>query len=59
MKIGKEVSYIDTKVGEISITLEGYIIIKSDDGVTNIYNREEYETFLKRNEKISKLLEIN
>lgn len=62
MKIGKEVSYLKTKVGKLSLDLSSdsrLIIIQSDDLETNIYNREKYETFLLRIQKIDKLLQIN
>lgn len=62
MRIGKEVSYLNTKVGDLTFSLDfgsDLIIIEDEDGKTKIYNRQEYETFLTRHEKISKLLQNN
>ena len=62
MKTGKEVSYLNTSVGKLGFCHLGnndLIIIEDDDGITKIYNRLEYETFLYRIGRINKLLEIN
>jgi hypothetical protein len=62
MKLGKEVSYLRTKVGQLDFELDfgdDIIIIETKEGTTEIYSRKEYETFSRRNEKISKLLDKN
>ena len=62
MEIGTEVSYLKTKVGDLEISLDlgdDLVIIKTSKGTTEIYNRQEYETFLQRNQKINKLLQKN
>lgn len=62
MELGREVSYLRTKVGSIDFSIDlgdDLIIIETNKGTTEIYNRKEYETFLTRNKKISKLLEKN